>query len=106
MTLSAMTTIRHHFCPVESFDLQNLIKISKCATIFYGREGISERWQGLEVSTIVNEYAERGLRVIVVILREVEGELNLPLFIKNFQIVDYRKISPDPLDELMRGVIP
>jgi hypothetical protein len=84
-------------------ELDNIIKVSSCATIFFGRHGIS-KYQGLEVSLIVKLFLEKGLKIIVVILKDVEGNPDLPFFLSTFQHVDFRKSSPDPLDELIRAI--
>ncbi|MGR8953070.1 MAG: TIR domain-containing protein [Gammaproteobacteria bacterium] len=83
--------------------LEDQIASIKSAAIFVGKSGIGP-WQNMEIRAFINEFVERQCAVIPVFLASVEETPNLPILLKNFHAVDFRKPAPDPLQQLLRGI--
>lgn len=83
--------------------LEEQIGNIKSAAIFIGASGIGP-WQNMEIRSFINEFVERQCPVIPVFLTTVSATPNLPILLKNFHAVDFRKPSPDPLQQLVWGI--
>lgn len=83
--------------------LEDQIANIKSAAIFIGASGIGP-WQNMEIRAFINEFVERQCPVIPVLLPSVTSTPNLPILLKNFHAVDFRKPSPDPLQQLVWGI--
>lgn len=83
--------------------LEEQISNIKSAAIFIGKSGIGP-WQNMEIKAFINEFVERQCAVIPVFLASVLETPNLPILLKNFHSVDFRKPTPDPLQQLLRGI--
>lgn len=84
-------------------ELEKLIATIASAAVFVGPSGIGP-WQDMEIEAILRQFAERKCPVIPVILTNVTGQPKLPLFLQGQTWVDFRRLDPDPLDQLVFGV--
>lgn len=84
--------------------LEKQIKTIASAVVFVGRAGIGP-WQSLEIEAFLREFAERRCPIILVLLpkaRRVPSDV--PLFLRGFRWVDFRKSDPDPIAQLVWGI--
>lgn len=86
----------------SSFLLQLESALRKVA-VFVGKYG-SGASQPREVQRIWERSLVAGWRVIPVILPGVEGDPDLPDFLRQLRWVDFRVSEPDPLEDLVRGI--
>ncbi|NTU79368.1 MAG: TIR domain-containing protein [Chloroflexales bacterium] len=73
------------------------------ATVFVGADGVGP-WQRLEIEALLREFVRRGCPVIPVVLPDAPGEVDLPLFLRGMQWVDFRYPEPSPLAQLLFGI--
>jgi hypothetical protein len=71
----------------------------KSAAVFIGSTGI-EGYQALEVDGFINEFRNKGTRVIPVFLASAQGQPELPWPLDSFQALDFRRTDPDPMAQL------
>jgi hypothetical protein len=83
--------------------LENEISRIKSAAIIVGPNGKGP-WQDLEVQAFLSEFTKRRCRMIPVILESSPKVPNLPIFLKSFTWVDFRKSDPDPMKQLIWGI--
>ena len=83
--------------------LEEQIEHIKSAAVFVGKEGIGP-WQRQELDALLHEFVDRECPVIPVLLEDVPDEPYLPLFLRGIIWVDFRKIDPDPLEQLIWGI--
>ena len=83
--------------------LESQIERIKAAAVFVGKDGIGP-WQEQEVAAFLREFVNRGCPVIPVLLEYAPAEPKLPLFLRGFTWVDFRKQEPDPWKQLLWGV--
>ena len=83
--------------------LEEQIAKIQSAAIFLGESGIGP-WQNLEIKSFITEFVERHCPIIPVFLPSVKTTPNLPILLKNFHSVDFRKSTYDPLQELLNGI--
>ena len=83
--------------------LEEQIEHIKTAAIIVGSSGIGP-WQQIEVKAILQEFINRKCPVIPVILGDCSNVPQLPLFLKQFTWVDFRKQTPDPIYRLLWGI--
>jgi len=76
----------------------------KAVAVFVGQNGIG-KWQRLEISIFLQEFVEHHIPIIPVFLADAPQETNLLKFLKLFTWVDFRLTDPDPLEQLIRGII-
>lgn len=87
-------------------EIEEQIENARAAAIFIGPEGIG-RWQEKEALALIDQTAGRPeFRVIPVILEHCVGSPDLPLFLREFQIVDFRAADGDPVEKLIAGIGP
>ena len=67
--------------------------------MFIGPHGISA-WMEREL----NAFIKRECPIFPILLPTLEGPPELPIFLDDFQIVDFRKGDPDPLEQLIWGI--
>jgi hypothetical protein len=70
-------------------ELELAIEQFGACLIFMGESGVGP-WQGHEVRAILNEFVERGCIVIPVVLSHTSRIPEIPLFLKNLQLIDLR----------------
>jgi TIR domain len=83
--------------------LESQIERIKTAAVFVGEDGIGP-WQEQEVAAFLREFVHRGCPVIPVLLENASAEPTLPLFLRSFTWIDFRKQDPDPWKQLLWGI--
>lgn len=61
-------------------------------------------WQYQELEAFLREFVQRGCPVIPVLLSDAPHEPKLPVFLRGFTWVDFRRRDPDPLQQLLYGI--
>lgn len=61
-------------------------------------------WQSLEIEACLRQFIKRDCPVIPVILSEVEGDPQFPLFLEGMSVVDFRTNNSNPLERLIWGI--
>jgi len=85
-------------------ELEKIIATTKAAIILVGPDGLGP-WEEPEMRVCLDEFVRRRLPVIPVLLPGVEGEPELPLFLRQFTWVDLREgLSQHGLERLVWGV--
>ena len=62
----------------------------KAAAVCFGPQGTGER-QGIELQALLQEFVDRALPVIPVILPDCPGRPRCPLFLREMAWVDFRR---------------
>ncbi|WP_432158638.1 toll/interleukin-1 receptor domain-containing protein [Streptomyces sp. bgisy153] len=83
--------------------LQDQIDQVKSALICVGESGRGP-WQNMELRGFMMAFVERGCPVIPVILPSANDIPDLPIFLRAFTWVDFRRSEPDPLRMLLWGI--
>ncbi len=85
--------------------LEEIIPQIKAAAIFIGSSGVGP-WADIEMNEFLKEFAERKIRMGLVILPNCSDELikAVPRFMKSFHWVDFRQSNPDPMEQLIWGI--
>ncbi len=83
--------------------LEDQIETVSSAAILVGKSGYGP-WQNEEMRAFLSEFVQRKCPVIPVILNVCETVPQLPIFLRQFTWVDYRKNSPDPHKQLVWGI--
>ncbi|MCX6908625.1 MAG: toll/interleukin-1 receptor domain-containing protein [Verrucomicrobia bacterium] len=83
--------------------LEEQIQQIKTAAIFVGESGLGP-WQDVELRAFLTEFVKRRCPVIPVILAQCTTVPQLPLFLKQFTWVDFRKPKPNPFGQLLWGI--
>ncbi len=81
---------------------EQIVKI-KTVAVLVGQSGIGP-WQNIELRAFLSEFAGRRCPIIPVILPDPSNIPQLPLFLRQFTWVDFRKTSPDPFAQLLWGI--
>ncbi|HQL72074.1 MAG: hypothetical protein BWX88_00252 [Planctomycetes bacterium ADurb.Bin126] len=82
--------------------LQQRIQDVRTAVVVVGSSGIGP-WQSMEVDAFIQEFLRRKCPVIPVIVKKCRKAPQLPLFLKQFQYLDFRN-SNSPLVTLVWGI--
>jgi len=88
-----------HWLDVQERDMSRLRSVA----IFYGRNGVG-RWQTQEIAVFLKESVERKLRLIPVFLADAPSGMQLPMFLRMYQWVDFRLTNSDPMWQLICGI--
>jgi hypothetical protein len=83
--------------------LEEQIETISTVAIFVGPSGIGP-WQNAEMRSFLSEFANRKCPVIPVILADCKTVPQLPLFLRQFTWVDFRKAKPSPMEQLLWGI--
>ncbi len=84
--------------------LEEAIETSKTAVVLVGKDGLGP-WEIPEMRACLDEFVDRGMPVIPVLLRGAAEEPKLPLFLKAFTWVDLRGgLRKAGLDRLEWGI--
>jgi hypothetical protein len=75
----------------------------RTAAIFIGSDGVGV-WQSQEAQSFLQQYNDRGCRVIPVILPTAPEGTELSPFLRNFGWVDFRMAEPEPWGQLYWGI--
>jgi hypothetical protein len=84
-------------------ELEKAIGSVRSAAVLVGPHGRGP-WQDGELRAFLGEFVRRECPVIPVILREAPHVPELPIFLRQFMWVDFRKEKPDPLKRLIWGI--
>lgn len=84
-------------------ELEKQISSIASAAIFVGATGIGP-WQREELCGFIQEFVDRGVPVIPVLLPSVSAVPVLPVFLRNRTWVDFRLTEPDPFEQLVWGI--
>jgi GTPase SAR1 family protein len=85
-------------------ELQKRLKSIRSAAVFIGPTGPGP-WQNLEMELLLQQIAKRNRPLIPVILAGRKGNPRLPAFFGLWHAVDMREPDPDPLDQLVWGIV-
>jgi hypothetical protein len=83
--------------------LEATIPKIKTAAVFVGNIGFGP-WQNVEIRAFLQEFVRRQCPVIPVMLADATTAPELPLFMRQFMWVDFRKTHPDPFKQLIWGI--
>ena len=84
--------------------LEEIIQTAKTAIVMFGPAGLGP-WEEPEMRACLNEFVNRKLPVIPVLLPGAPQQPDLPLFLKAFTWVDLRGgLNDDGLDRLVWGI--
>jgi len=83
--------------------LEDQIAQIKTAAVFVGQSGLGP-WQDIELRAFLGEFVKRRCPVIPIILEDCASVPRLPLFLRQFTWVDFRKPMPDPFGQLLWGI--
>ncbi len=84
--------------------LEAQIRQIAAAAVFVGDRGIGP-WQELEIEAYLRRFVKRDCPVIPVILPGCAEVPELPVFLEGMTWVDFRRDDPEPLEQLIWGVI-
>lgn len=84
-------------------ELEAQISRMQAVAVVLGTSGIGP-WQDEEQMAFLDEFKASKRTVIPVMLPTFEPPVTIPPFLKNRQWVDFRKVTPDPLDQLIWGI--
>ncbi len=73
------------------------------AAVLVGESGLGP-WQNSEMRAFISEFVDRKCPVIPVMLKSCKAAPQLPLFLRQFTWVDFRKPEPDPIERLLWGI--
>jgi serine/threonine protein kinase/GTPase SAR1 family protein len=83
--------------------LEQQIEQIKTVAVFVGKDGIGP-WQQQEMEAFLRQFVSRECPVIPVILNDTLHEPELPLFLKAFTWVDFRRQELRPMEQLTFGI--
>lgn len=84
--------------------LERQIETIGSAAVCVGPSGFG-RWHEQEMRGLLNEFARREVPVITVLLLQPgTPDPVLPLFLRNLTWVDFRRVDPDPMNQLVWGI--
>jgi hypothetical protein len=73
------------------------------AAVFIGQHKIVDK-QELQMYSFIDQFFEREIPVIPVILANAPKDLRLPPYLGNFGRVDFRRAMPEPIGQLIWGI--
>lgn len=85
--------------------LEAIIPQINAVAIFIGSSGVGP-WANIEMREFLVEFAQRKIRMGLVILPDCSEELihSVPRFMRGFHWVDFREAEPDPMEQLYWGI--
>ncbi len=84
-------------------ELAEKIEEIKSGVICIGKHG-SGPWQNIEIKRLINKFVYRNCPVIIVILPGCEGSPELPSFLEEFHLIDFRNDESDNMKQLCWGI--
>jgi TIR domain len=84
-------------------ELEATIPRIKTAAVVVGPHGRGP-WQDVELDAFIREFANRACPVIPVLLGDAGAAPPLPIFLRAFTWVDFRRDRPDPWRQLLWGI--
>lgn len=73
------------------------------AAVFIGAHAIQD-WSVLEIQALLNQFVQRGMRVMPVFLANAPEKSDVPIFLELFAGIDFRQKNPDPFMRLIYGI--
>jgi hypothetical protein len=83
--------------------LESQIGKIKAAAVFIGANGIGP-WQDAELEAFLRQFVKRNCPVIPVLLADAKSPEKMPVFLETMTWVNFKKKSPDPLQQLIWGI--
>jgi formylglycine-generating enzyme required for sulfatase activity len=83
--------------------LEKQIEQISSAAVFVGEDGFGP-WQKQELYAFLSEFVNRDCPVIPILLPNAPTKPELPVFLRQFTWVDFRKSDPDPMYQLRWGI--
>ncbi len=83
--------------------LEQWIVVVRSAAVFIGTGGLGS-WQRQELNALMDEGVSRRVPIIPVVLPNVVGEPEIPIFLKQKTWIDFRRPHPDPFMQLLWGI--
>lgn len=84
--------------------LEEIIQTARSVAVLVGRDGLGS-WENREMRSCLEEFVQRKLPVIPVLLPGAPAQPELPLFLRSFTWVDLRNgFTPEGLDRLSWGI--
>ena len=83
--------------------LEEQIKNTKAAVVFIGKNNTGP-WQDVEIYALLGQFVKRKCPIIPVLLPDCEQTPELPAFLEIMMWVDFRKLDPDPMQQLVWGI--
>jgi hypothetical protein len=80
---------------------EELIETIPATAVCLGKQAI-ERGQALQIYAFIDQFVQRRVPVIPVLLGDAPAKL--PPFLALFSWVDFRKAMPDPIGQLIWGI--
>ncbi|MCZ8127870.1 MAG: SUMF1/EgtB/PvdO family nonheme iron enzyme [Microcystis sp. LE19-114.1B] len=84
-------------------ELEKQIQNIKSAAVFVGGSGIGP-WQHMEIEAYLRRFVRNQCPVIPVLLSNAPEQPELPLFLEGMTWVDFRRLSPKPMERLIWGI--
>jgi len=81
---------------------EDIAQVKSCVVVI-GRSGLGP-WQKAEVNSAIQLFVKRQLPIVPVLLPSCSSDPQVPLFLHSVGWVDFRKLDPDPIAELIRSV--
>lgn len=83
--------------------LEQRIRGARAGAVLIGPHGTG-RWQQMEVQALINESAQRPLRIIPVFLPGTPPDAKLPVFLGQWHAADLRDDNPEGFARLLRAI--
>ncbi len=84
-------------------ELESQIQSIKTVVVAVGSSGVGP-WQNVEFHAFLLEFVHRKCPVIPLLLSDCSDIPSLPIFLKSFTWVDFRREKPDPFKHLLWGI--
>jgi hypothetical protein len=84
-------------------EIEKQFETTKSAAVFLGAHGLGD-WQNEEGQAILSRLKKRNAPIIPVFLATAPPDAHFSAFIYSRTAVDFRKSTPDPLDQLILGI--
>jgi hypothetical protein len=85
-------------------ELEKIISTVGAVAVFVNPTRGVDRWQKVELESFIEQFVERDCKVIPVILTGPKGHPELPVFLRQFQAVDFRR-SAAGIEGLIWGIL-
>ncbi len=83
--------------------LAGVMQTVKSVAVFVGPDGVGP-WQDFEIQGFLMQFAHRGVPMGVVLLPGCGEQPTIPMWLEQFHWVDFRKSTPDPMEQLVWGI--
>ena len=84
-------------------EINRLIGSVTAAAVFVGAASTG-RVQEMEIRALLRMFADRGVRIIPILLPGAGARPNWSAFLDDFQWVDFQRSDPEPLSQLRYGI--